>query len=78
MTDQTSVPDPQTTQEQFEIVADVSESDIAKLAIGQQAQITFDAFGSSQKIVGEVRKIDPAEKMIESELCSKMTGLFKL
>ncbi|MBI4592292.1 efflux RND transporter periplasmic adaptor subunit [Candidatus Uhrbacteria bacterium] len=63
----------QTTQEQFEIVADVSESDIAKLAIGQQAEITFDAFGSSQKLIGEVRKIDPAEKLIESVVYYEVT-----
>ncbi|MBI4256690.1 efflux RND transporter periplasmic adaptor subunit [Candidatus Uhrbacteria bacterium] len=66
----------QTTQEQFEIVADVSESDIAKLAIGQQAEITFDAFGSSQKLVGEVRKIDPAEKLIESVVYYEVTVSF--
>ena len=66
----------QTTQEQFEIVADVSESDIAKLAIGQQAEITFDAFGSAQKLVGEVRKIDPAEKLIESVVYYEVTVSF--
>lgn len=55
----------QTTQEQFEIVADVSESDITKLEIGDLAFLTFDAFGSSRALSGVVRKIDPAEKLIE-------------
>lgn len=55
----------QTTQEQFEIVADVSESDIAKLEVGDVALLTFDAFGSSRALNGTVRKIDPAEKLIE-------------
>lgn len=67
----------QTTQEQFEIVADVSESDIAKLAVGQQAEITFDAFGSSQKLTGTVRKIDPAEKLIESVVYYEVTVSFE-
>ncbi|PJE77111.1 hypothetical protein COV05_00685 [Candidatus Uhrbacteria bacterium CG10_big_fil_rev_8_21_14_0_10_48_16] len=55
----------QTTQEQFEIIADVSESDIAKLEVGDVALLTFDAFGSSRALNGTVRKIDPAEKLIE-------------
>lgn len=67
----------QTTQEQFEIVADVSESDIAKLAVGQSAEVTFDAFGSSQKLVGTVRKIDPAEKLIESVVYYEVTVSFE-
>lgn len=67
----------QTTQEQFEVVADVSESDIAKLAIGQTAQMTFDAFGSSQKLVGTVRKIDPAEKLIERVVYYEVTVSFE-
>jgi multidrug efflux pump subunit AcrA (membrane-fusion protein) len=66
----------QTTQEQFEIIADVSESDVAKMAIGQQAEITFDAFGSGKKVVGEVRKIDPAEKLIESVVYYEVTISF--
>lgn len=67
----------QTTQEQFEIVADVSESDIAKLAVGQTAEVTFDAFGSSQKMAGTVRKIDPAEKLIESVVYYEVTLSFE-
>ncbi len=66
----------QTTQEQFEVMADVSESDIAKLAIGQAAEMTFDAFGSAQKLVGVVRKIDPAEKLIESVVYYDVTVSF--
>lgn len=67
----------QTTQEQFEIVADVSESDIAKLAVGQSAVVTLDAFGSSQKLTGTVRKIDPAEKLIESVVYYDVTVSFE-
>lgn len=55
----------QTTQEQFEIMANISESDIAKLDVGQEALITLDAFGSSQEFTGSVRTIDPAEKLVE-------------
>ncbi|MBI2473606.1 efflux RND transporter periplasmic adaptor subunit [Candidatus Uhrbacteria bacterium] len=55
----------QTTQEQFEIIADVSESDIAKVALDDSVLITFDAFDSSVELTGHVVKIDPAEKLIE-------------
>jgi macrolide-specific efflux system membrane fusion protein len=63
----------QTTMEQFEIVADVSESDIAKVSIGDEAEISFDAFGSGFEVIGQVRDIDPAEKMIESVVYYEVT-----
>lgn len=63
----------QTTMEQFEIVADVSESDIAKVSVGDEAGISFDAFGSGFETVGVVRDIDPAEKMIESVVYYEIT-----
>lgn len=63
----------QTTQEQFEITADVSESDIAKLEIGDETLITFDAFSSSDTLSGIVRKIDPAEKLVEGVVYYEVT-----
>jgi HlyD family secretion protein len=63
----------QTTMEQFEIIADVSESDIAKVSVGDEAEIRFDAFGSGFEVIGQVRDIDPAEKMIESVVYYEVT-----
>ncbi len=44
----------------LEIEVDIPESDIAKIAIGQLAHITLDAFGE-QEFTGHVTFIDPAE-----------------
>lgn len=48
----------------FEIVLDVPEADISKLAVGQLADITFDAFGDNQMYKGSVYSVNPAQKVI--------------
>jgi len=55
----------QSTSEQFQIKTDISESDISKVSLSDEVEVTFDAFGDDQKFVGQVTKIDPAEKTIE-------------
>ncbi|MBI4598662.1 efflux RND transporter periplasmic adaptor subunit [Candidatus Uhrbacteria bacterium] len=55
----------QTTEEQFQIAVDIPESDIAKVAVGQTAEMTFDAFGEDVLAGGTVAQIDPAEKTVE-------------
>lgn len=49
----------------FEIVANVSEVDIAKVRVGQAVAITLDAFPPSEKWAGKVASVDPAEKVVE-------------
>ena len=49
----------------YEIILDVPESDVAKIALGQEATITFDAFGDRTVFTGSVYSIDPAQKVIE-------------
>lgn len=55
----------QTTEELFEVVLDVSESDIALLEIGDEGMLTLDAFSRALPLTGHVVRIDPAEKVIE-------------
>lgn len=50
---------------QFKIPIDISESDIAKVSIGDVATVTFDAFGDDRVFPAVVGAINPAEKMIE-------------
>ncbi len=50
---------------QFKIPVDISESDIAKVSVGDTATVTFDAFGDDRVFTAVVGAIDPAEKMIE-------------
>jgi len=53
------------SNEPLEVTADVPETSVAKLATGQQATITFDAYGSDQSFTATVTKIDPAATVIE-------------
>ena len=49
----------------YEIALDIPESDIAKIAVGQMADITFDAFGDKTAFTGSVYSINPAQKVIQ-------------
>ncbi|MEK7632732.1 MAG: efflux RND transporter periplasmic adaptor subunit [Patescibacteria group bacterium] len=53
------------TSDQFEIVMDIPEADIAKVHVGQPSIITFDAFGDDHAFSGSVLSVNPAEKLIE-------------
>ena len=50
---------------QFEIEADITETDIVLVALDQQAAVTLDAYGDDVVFDVAVAKIDPAEKVIE-------------
>ena len=47
------------------IFSNVPESDIAKLSVGQKADITLDAFGDADIFTGTVTDIDPAATVIQ-------------
>ncbi len=53
------------TTDQFEIVMDIPESDIAKVHVGQLSDVTFDAFGDDHVLGGKIFSVNPAEKLIE-------------
>lgn len=53
------------TSDQFEIVMDIPEADIAKVHTGQQSDVTFDAFGDDRVFNGKILTVNPAEKLIE-------------
>jgi RND family efflux transporter MFP subunit len=53
------------TENNFEIEIDISESDISKLQLNNQATITFDAFGEAKKFNGIVYFIEPASTIIQ-------------
>lgn len=50
---------------QFEIEANVPEADIAKLAVGNTAEITLDAYGDDEVFAARVYFIDPAETVVD-------------
>lgn len=49
----------------FEIESNVSEVDIASIAVGQSVAITLDAFPTEETWTGKVITVNPAEKVVE-------------
>ena len=56
----------------YEIEVNVSESDIAKVKLGQTVDITLDAFGDDHIFKGKVMMIDPAETLISDVVYYKV------
>jgi HlyD family secretion protein len=65
------------SEKKFQIEANIAEADIAKVAIGNQAKITLDAYGSDINFSAEVAAIDPAETVVEGVSTYKTTLEFK-
>ncbi len=61
---------------QFEIEANVTEIDISKVKIGDNAQVTLDAYGDDKYFDASVVSVDPAEKIIEGVATYKTTLQF--
>ncbi|HRY52709.1 MAG TPA: efflux RND transporter periplasmic adaptor subunit [Candidatus Portnoybacteria bacterium] len=62
----------------FEIEANVSENEIAKVELGDSVSITLDALGSDEKFVGKIVKIDPAETIVSGVIYYKVTSVFDM
>lgn len=61
---------------ELEIEANIPESDIVKIQIGQKADVTFDALTSEEKFEAEVFEIEPASTVIQDVVYYKVK--FKL
>lgn len=60
---------------EWKIETNVPEVDVAKIAIGDQARVTFDAYGTDVLFTAKVVAIDPAETIIEGVSTYKVTLL---
>jgi HlyD family secretion protein len=60
----------------FEIEANVTEADIAKIEIGNTAKVTLDAYGEEVVFEAKVVEIEPAETIIEGVTTYKTTFQF--
>lgn len=49
----------------LDIKALVSEADIAKIQVGQNVDLTFDAFGGDKSFKGNVYEVDPSETIVQ-------------
>ena len=61
---------------QFEIEANVPEADIAKVKIGDSANVTLDAYGAGNNFPAKVVSIDPGETIVEGVATYKTTFQF--
>lgn len=61
------------SEAQFQIEANVAETDIAKVKIGDPANITLDTYGNDIIFTAKIISIDPAETIIEGVSTYKTT-----
>ncbi|MEA3464178.1 MAG: HlyD family efflux transporter periplasmic adaptor subunit, partial [Patescibacteria group bacterium] len=59
-------------EDNYEIEVLISETDIAKIKINDEAKITLDAFGENIKFSGKVFFIEPAETVIQDVIYYKV------
>lgn len=62
--------------DKFEIEANLPEADVAKVKVGDLADITLDAYGSGTLFKAEVISVDPAETVLEGVSTYKTTLRF--
>lgn len=63
-------------KDKFEIVANISEVDIASITIGQPVIVTLDAFPTTETWTGKVVTIHPAEKVVEGVIFYEIKIVF--
>jgi RND family efflux transporter MFP subunit len=61
------------TAQQYKIEVFVPESNIAKVSVGNSAQVTLDAYGKDVPFTAMVSRIDPAETIVEGIPTYKVT-----
>lgn len=64
------------SENKFKIEANIPETDIAKVKIGDSAKVTLDAYGSDVIFEANVAAIDPAETVVEGVSTYKTTFQF--
>lgn len=60
----------------FQIEANVSETEIAKVKLDNDVEITLDALGPDEKFSGKIIKINPAETVVSGVIYYKITSIF--
>lgn len=60
----------------YKITVDISETDITKIHVDNQVDITLDAYGEDVLFTGSVSEIEPAETVIQDVIYYRVTILF--
>ncbi len=63
-------------QGNFQVEANISETEIAKIKIEDEVEMTLDALGPNEKFIGKIIKIDPAETVISGVIYYQITSVF--
>jgi len=61
----------------FQIEANVSETEIAKVSINDLVDMTLDALGPDERFTGRIIKINPAETVVSGVIYYKVTSVFE-
>ena len=64
------------TKDGFKIEIQVTEKDLAKVSLGNKAQVTLDAYGTGEVFDAHISQIDPAETTVNGVGTYKITLLF--
>lgn len=62
--------------EDYQIIANVSETDISKVAVGDKVNLTLDAFSYDKLLEAEITEIDPAETIVQGVIYYQITAVF--
>jgi len=60
----------------FQIEANISETEIAKINLADKAEMTLDALGLDEKFTGQIIKINPAETVVSGVIYYQITSIF--
>ncbi len=62
--------------EEYQIIANVSETDIAKVGLGDMVNFTLDAYSYDKQFQAEITEIDPAETIVQGVIYYQITATF--
>ena len=60
----------------YQVIANISETDITKVKVGDQIKMTLDAFYYDKIFEAEIIKIDPAETIVQGVIYYQVTAVF--
>jgi len=60
----------------FQVEANVSETEIAKVSLGDKVVMTLDALGPEEEFAGQIVKIDPAETVVSGVIYYRINSVF--
>jgi len=62
--------------QEYQIIANVSETDISKVKVGDKVVMTLDAFSYDKEFEAEIVEVDPAETVLQGVIYYQVTAVF--